>query len=237
MQIFDDLIKKVYSLINQDKITYTFSDKKVVDEDANFSFLLNSDVAFDLGGGDRHSVGFFAATTSRELVENDEIIVIGKELNEINQSTNFARITIVALEKDLEDDDESYDALTKIDRVKYKFFPKDVMIRVSPLLEKEEMRIGKKALENGLTLEKLGNTLINNYHKQKFVRAVKLIYINTQDFDYDTLSNYSKLSIKILDTMDHIYKNMLMDCHSCKLKTVCDEVEGMKELNFKQVNK
>ena len=34
--------------------------------------------------------------------------------------------------------------------------------------------------------------------------------------------------------IDHIFKNVIMDCQACSLQEICDEVEGMRELHFGQ---
>ena len=36
----------------------------------------------------------------------------------------------------------------------------------------------------------------------------------------------------ITEAIDHISKNVVMNCSSCSLQKVCNEVEGLKELHF-----
>ena len=75
--------------------------------------------------------------------------------------------------------------------------------------------------------------MISAFRKNPCVRAVQLFYITQEDFDYQALSRYTKEAERITKTIDHIAKTSLMDCRSCSLKSVCDEVEGLKDLHFR----
>ena len=47
----------------------------------------------------------------------------------------------------------------------------------------------------------------------------------------------AKKANDITKTLTHILDGMATDCRSCNLKPICDEVEGMRELHFKQAKK
>ena len=52
-----------------------------------------------------------------------------------------------------------------------------------------------------------------------------------KDFPYDKLAQYASSMEDITKSLDKIFNNLVMDCRSCNLKPVCDEVEGMRELH------
>lgn len=73
---------------------------------------------------------------------------------------------------------------------------------------------------------------IKSYRKNPNVEAVKLIFITDPKFPYQDLEVQAKRAEQITRAIDHILKNLAMDCNVCSLKQICDEVEGMKELHF-----
>jgi hypothetical protein len=106
------------------------------------------------------------------------------------------------------------------------------MMRVSAASERECVRVGSEALDKGLDFAKIGNFMIDALHVHKDVQAVKVIFVTLPEADYDSLREDYKMTKKITDTIDHMLKDVNMDCNSCSLQEVCDEVEGMKELHF-----
>ena len=106
------------------------------------------------------------------------------------------------------------------------------MMRISAASQREMVRVGKTALEKGLGFEQVGKLFLQSYHKNPQVEAVKLVFITLSDFPYEELEIYIKKAEEITKAIDHILKNLSMDCNVCSLKQICDEVEGMKELHF-----
>ena len=79
--------------------------------------------------------------------------------------------------------------------------------------------------------------MISAFHKNSMVENVHLYYITQKDFDYKKLKSMTDESEGITRTIDHIFKNLIMDCKTCNLQEICDEVEGLRELHFKQKSK
>jgi hypothetical protein len=75
---------------------------------------------------------------------------------------------------------------------------------------------------------------LDGYHKDPKVLAVKLIFITLPDFPYEVLNEKIERIEKVTESLNHILKNIKMDCSVCGFKNVCDEVEGLKELHFAQ---
>ena len=62
--------------------------------------VLRSDMAYELGGGTLPAVGNTLLTTEEEIVREDEILPVGKDLGEIKEDTPYGRIAIVRVRED-----------------------------------------------------------------------------------------------------------------------------------------
>ncbi len=200
------------------------------------NMVLRSDMAYELGGSEENltAIGGTAVTDDRALVAEDEIILVGPDLPEIKTDMPYARLSIVRVnEEAMGEGNKLYNAIKKIDFVRYHTAPEGFMMRVSAVRERESVRISKSAIEGGMNFEKVGNLMLRAYHENPNVEAVKLIFITDPHFrEFDALKKGIKQSEDITKTIDHMMKNVIMDCKACSLQEVCDEVEGLKELHF-----
>ena len=194
------------------------------------------DAACELGGNGKPGIGFTCVTTDPALVPRDEILLYGKDLRDLKDNSSYARIALIQvadIESDDEDDTEqAFRAIQSIDFVKYHVFPKGYMVRTSTEAQREQVRVSKNAIRDGISFRTVGNTFIRRYKQDANVLAVKLIFLTAADVDYSTLQTCAKQGKNITMTLSKILEGMPTDCGSCSLKSICDEVEGMKELHF-----
>ena len=111
------------------------------------------------------------------------------------------------------------------------------MIRTASRSHKEGVRISKNAVKDGLTFEKVGNMLIRKFKAIPSVKAVKVYFVTDPTFNYVRIEEMAQKSNTITEALNHIMNSVKFDCDTCNLKAVCDEVDGMKELHFKNVQK
>ncbi len=228
MEFFDSLICELSDLISGfQKTNYPYSEKNQWNDVGYSQVILQRDTAFELDG-----VGFNLVTSSDV---DDGIVVVGEELCDITADRKFARVCLVQLE-DSDDEQACYKTIKKVDYVKYHFFPEGYMIRTTSRSHKESVRVAKSALKKGISFEKAGNLLISKYKENPKVKAVKVIFITASGADYKKLEAMAQKSGSIAETLNHIMNNVKFDCDTCNLKPVCDEVEGMKELHFKNAS-
>ena len=228
MEFFDSLIGEVSAFADaSQKITYDYNNASLWQDEGYSQVILQRDTAFEFDG-----VGFNLATSSDV---SDGIIVVGDELGNISANRNFARICLVQLEN-CNDEQEYYKLIKKIDYVKYHYFPSGYMIRTTSRSHKESVRVAKSAVKKDISFEKVGNLLISKYKENPKVKAVKVIFITAEDADYKNLESMAQKSWAITETLNHIMNSVTFDCDSCNLKPICDEVEGMKELHFKNAS-
>lgn len=227
MDLFLSLINKVDELVaDVPRVAYSFNSSKSWNDVGFSQVILQRDTAFELNG-----TGFSLVTT-KEF--DDEIIVVGNELSEIQGNSSFARVAIVQIDA-IEDAQALHDIIKKIEYVKYNCYPQGFMMRSSSSTYKESVRVSKKGLTSGICFEKIGNLLINKIEEIPQVKAVKLYFITSEEADYSQISDIAQKNREITQTLNRVMNEALVDCDSCKLKSVCDEVEGMRELHFKSI--
>lgn len=199
----------------------------------NANMILRSDMAYELGGNHLPALSGMTLTADTSLVPRDEVLLYGKDLGEIHEDTPYARLAVLRVkENSMGEGNALYQAIRKMEYTKYHLNPEGFMMRISAASQREMVRVGKTALEKGLGFEQIGKLFLQSYHKNPQVEAVKLVFITLSDFPYEELEIYIKKAEEITKAIDHILKNLSMDCNVCSLKQICDEVEGMKELHF-----
>lgn len=199
------------------------------------NLILRADMAYELGGGQNAAVSAMAVTCDKGLVEKDELLLIGPDLPEIKEDCSYARVAIVRVKEDsLGDGNDLYNAIRKIEYVRYHVNPLGYMTRISASNGREPVRVSRDALSKGLDFSKVGRIFLDTYHENKNIEAVKLIFITLPEADYKAIGGEAKYFEDITGTIDHIFKNLVMDCGVCSLKQICDEVEGLRELHFSQ---
>lgn len=191
--------------------------------------IMKRDSAFELGGSGCPSVNYTLVTTDPAF-EGDEVMTVGPELSRLKADTAFARIVILKTDE-ISEDDEGHDMIRAMEFVRYHVFPKGYMVRVSSTSFEEQVRIGKDALKQGLSLARVGKSYIDRYRAVKGVKAVKILFVTDRAL-VERLKPNAKKADDITRTLSHILDGLPTDCGHCSLKAVCDEVEGMKEMHL-----
>ena len=119
-----------------------------------------------------------------------------------------------------------------IDFVKFHVYGKGFMMRTSGQSAKEQVRVSKKALQDGITFESMGDAFISHYKKNPEVLAVRVSFITGDALDYDKLSEEATLAVEIRNSLSKIQKGLPTECSVCEIRDICNEVEGLRELHF-----
>ncbi len=195
--------------------------------------ILQSDMAYELGGHNLPAVGNTLVTTETSLVPQDEIVLVGKDLPELTEDCQYARISLVRVSEDcIGTGNKLYNTIQNIGYFRYHIYPLGFMLRVSSSNDRESVRVAKEALEMGLNFTAIGNTMQRALHLHKEVETVKIIFITDPKVNYAMLQDTVKRAKQITSTIDHMLKDVNMDCTSCGLQEICDEVEGLREMHF-----
>ena len=236
MELYNSIIEKVNGHLGSTvPKKYAYNPDKTWEDVGGNQRIKMKESAYELGGDNKPAVNY-ACITSDDYVTEDEIWVYGKDLNEINGSVSFARIVLVKVDslkgEGEEDTEPLFRAIQDIDFVKYHVYPKGYMIRSSSVSFREQVRVSKDAVRKGISFEQVGNSYIKEYKKNPNVLAVRVIFATVDDADYAEMKKDAKKVRDITKTLSKILEGMATDCHSCSLKEICDEVEGLKELHF-----
>lgn len=225
MEFFDSIIDDFSHYLKPFcKKAYTYELENAWIEEDYSHIILQRDTLCELDG-----TGFNLVTSSP--IE-DGVFVIGDDIEKLKDKIKFARVCIVEIE-DSKDEQESYNLIRKIDYLKYHLFPAGYMIRTSSRAHKECVRVSKAAVKDGISFSSIGNLLIKKYKENPSVKGVKVYFITDQTVDFSRIELFAQKGNSITETLNHIMNSVNFDCNTCKLKPICDEVEGMKELHFK----
>ena len=228
MEFFDSLINEISLIPENNRVKdCPFNAERLWCEEEYSRVILQRDTACELDG-----TGFNLVTSAP--VESG-VAVIGDDIEKLKGKRKFSRVCVVEIE-DGDDEQKNYNLIRKIDYIKYHFFPEGYMIRTSSRAHKEGVRISKAAVRDGVSFEKIGNLLIKKYMENPAIKGVKVYFITEPAVDFEKIEAIAKKSNSITETLNHIMNSVKFDCDTCNLKPVCDEVEGMKELHFKNAS-
>ena len=233
MELYNSLIQETRELT--DKLparVWDYDPGAAWPDTGSSELVLQKDAAFELGASGRGSANYVLFTSHPELGGRDQVILCGRDLNEIKGDCDFARIVILRVGV-LEDDDEAvYRTLRDIEFAKYHVYPQGYMVRISPESYREQVRVSRDAMRRGISFKALGMNYIRAYKQDPNVLGATVLFLTDPAADYAALKALAKKSADVTGTLTHIFEGLPTDCSACALKDICDEVEGMKELHF-----
>ena len=95
----------------------------------------------------------------------------------------------------------------------------------------ESIRVSKAAAKAGISFRYIGGTYIRRYRKLPAVKHVRVVFVT----DRQIVMQLQPLAGKVDDitrTLTHILDGLPTDCGHCSMKSVCDEVDGMREMHM-----
>lgn len=230
MKLYDNIIKQTLDALGTPDRVYAYDPACAWRDRGESELVMQRDAALELGGSGRKSVNFTCVTSTPELVTNDEIWLYGGEIAQLRGDVPFARIALLEVD-DLGGDEEAYNAIRRMEFVRYHVFPEGYMVRVSSESNQEQVRLSKTAVRAGISFRSVGAAYIRKYRELAGVRHVRLIFC-TGHPAMDAFIDAAKKTDAITQTLTHILDGLPTDCGHCTLKPVCDVVEGMRELHL-----
>ena len=193
--------------------------------------LFKKDTAYELGGGSLPACSGTAFTSDSTV--RDEIVVCGPDLGDIERDSPYARLALLQVDEGAwQEREEAYRVLRRLDYTRYRVRPEGFMMRISAAAHREPVRVGAAALRAGLGFAQAGDVFLRAYHAHPEVLGVRLYFITEPDFPYGAFEETARRMDAVTESLDEIFHGLVMDCTSCRLKPVCDEVEGMRKLHF-----
>ena len=237
MELYNRIIEKIDGLLGSSQPErYDYDPAKCWEDVGGNQLVMMKEAAYELGGDNKPAVNYACVTSNEGFADRDEILVYGKDLDAISGSVPFARIAVIKVKElsgeNEEDTEPPFRAIQDIDFVKYHVYPKGYMVRSSSDSFREQVRVSKEAVSRGITFEQVGNSYIRQFRQNPDIISVKLIFATVDDANYAEMKKDAKKVRDITRTLSKILEGMATDCHSCSLREICDEVEGLKELHF-----
>lgn len=233
MELYNSLIKDTNAqLENLSPRVWDYAPADCWKDTGSSELVLQRDAAYELGAMGKGSANYVLFTSNSELVNKDQVILYGPDMQDIKSDCDFARVVLLRVGV-LDDDDEAvYRTLKDIEFAKYHVYPEGYMVRMSPENSREQVRVSKQALKKGISFKAVGASYVTEYKKDANVLNATVIFVTDPKADYAALQAMAKKSGAVTGTLTHILEGLPTDCSVCALKDICDEVEGMKELHF-----
>lgn len=171
-----------------------------------------------------------ADRTAREsaMAGEKRVTLYGPDLPALQGDRPYARVTLVRLRKEFAAEEHKlYNLLRSIEYIRYHVNPRGYMPRISTVQSREQVRVSRDAVSEGLDFYKAGRVYEEAYLKHPAVEAAETVFITLNQFDYRALQNLLNRAEDITMSLDHPLNHLKMDCGSCSLKPVCDEVEAL----------
>lgn len=232
MNLYDECFAEINKLLN-DYSPKLNEDAAMWSDAGQNQLLFRGDTAYELGGKNLPAVSSVIFTDDAHKVGKDEVLLYGPDLKDINADSPYARIAMIRINSEaIGSGPKLYSAIRRIEYTRYHLNPDGYMMRISAMTQRECVRIGRKALKDGLSFFGVGKLFIDAYRKHRDVENVKLIFVTDPDFPYEKLIDATKRSENITKALDHLINRVNMDCDICNLKNICSEVEELCKKDF-----
>ena len=233
MNLYDPLIRECFDLLgsNAPRILPLSDNEPLWQTEDEQRLIFQRDMAYELGGNGLPAVSALAYTS--QAAESDKLLLCGPDLPELRADSPYARLTVLHIDDgDWKDDRQAYQLLRRMEYTRYHVYPQGFMMRISTSAGREPVRVSRRALREGLDFSRVGQLFLHAYHQHPQVQAATLLFITSPAFPYDLLAEKAAKMEAVTSSLDQIFNNLVMDCRSCRLKPLCDEVEGLREQHF-----
>jgi len=212
------------------------------------SFIMERDTALELGGYPKESVNLIISSSQplpfrdedgglslliRESAplkegENDNLRELCQDFNgEAHQS--FGKIVFLQTEEFT--DDAAYEFQQAVQLADLRLKLEHVMTRSSSRQYQINLRVGKKAAEAGLGLDAMVRTMRQHFLLIPGVKDAAVILLAGDGPLYKQLLPIAEKVKDVTAALNTMFEGIDMDCGSCNLNEICDEVEGLRELH------
>lgn len=234
MQLHDEYTKQIQAVLNGmgNSIDVVESSWTMLDKS---DYLLDSETYIELGSVKDESLSF--TVCSSEVNFDDKIVLIGNDIKKLKGKVlDYAKVVLVNVES-VEDQNTMYKRIKEVERIKHSLNYEGTMLRASSLEGRECFRISKSAYKKKLDFAILGSELIKKFKTYDFIKNVQVFYIVDDKETISKLHEYPKKINMLTEALNHIFDDIVLDCESCAIKEICDEVDGMRETHQKMYKK
>lgn len=193
-------------------------------------FIMERDTKIELGGHPKESVSLILSSSDVDLSDMPELSFIGDPLL-MNRESHISYGKVVLLKTDDFSEDAIYDYLQSAQMADVKMRFKDVMLRTSSQQFYTNMRISKTAACSGFDAYKMGRTMLRQFKNVPHVTEAKIVLIFGDSPIYKKLISVAENAKLVNVAIYNRFEGMDMECESCAIKPICDQVEGIKKMH------
>lgn len=208
-------------------------------------FIMERDTATELGGYPKESINLILSTSGYLPIEG--IHRIGEANNGRTEGVHGDRTggqmvpaghqsfgKIVFLQTEEIPEEEIYDFQQRVQLADLRLQLRDVMVRSSSRQYLLNLRVGKKAITDGFDLEILARTIYAHFRNIPRVKDAAVVLIAGDSPLYRQLMPAAERVREITAALNTMFEGIEMDCGSCSMSPVCDEVEDLRRLHQKK---
>ena len=231
MDILDQYIGEIEKQLKGCTHLRLSEDKSFWPEAKKNPFIMERDTAIELGGYPEESVNLMVSSSSFDFGKKGGVWLVGDPAGFGGRKKHLSFGKIVLLKcKDVESE-KTYDYLKSVEFADIRQHFSDVMVRMSSQKQFTNLRVGKKAMKKGFTLEKMGWSMHRHFLALPQVEQVKLILILGDSPLYKGLLPVAEKIREVTSALNTMFDGIDFDCQSCKLSGICEEVEGLKKVH------
>ena len=194
--------------------------------------VFNTDTAIELGHPQTESLAFLIWTESPEKINDQQITIIGPELNEAG-ANKIPWGKLVLISGHGFNEENAYQRYQEMDMVRFQLNLEGYMLRALPQDNKEWSRVSRGALQSGFSLRLLGNELIRELKRLEYVDAVEITFITSSESDIQRFKPIAEKVTKAYRAMNKMFANLEYDCRDCDFSDVCNEIDGLRTMHKK----
>jgi CO dehydrogenase/acetyl-CoA synthase beta subunit len=205
-------------------------------EGGSRNIVLAQDMGLELVSPQLESVSWVLWTGNVSAIEDGKTTLIGPDFFEsVGKSLPFGKVVLAGVEGFTEDN--AYERHKELEYLRYNLDLQGFMMRAVSQYMKEWCRISRDALSNGFSAQILGRSLINHFREKPYVRAVEVIIFTSSTADIKRLREITAPAEKIISAMNKMISETDHECGTCDYQNVCDEVDGLKVMREKLIDK
>ena len=221
MELYNSLIQDTKAFLEKGQPkAWVYSERDCWKDIGSSELVMQRDAAFELGASGKGSANYVLFSSDPEFIAQDQVFLYGPDLREIKGDCDFARIVLLRVGVLDDDNEQVYRILKDIEFAKYHVYPEGYMVRISPESYREQVRVSRQAIRNGVSFRNIGASYIKAYKKDVNVLNATVIFVTAPGFDYKAMRDTAKKASDITNTLTTILEGLPTDCSICSLKGI-----------------
>ena len=235
MDLYDGLIKDIFKVLANYPMKKLDNKPSAWDINNKNVFLLDKEMAYELGGYPKDSVNIIIQSDNQFI--DDGIYFIcpnGFDINLLEKQRHLSFGKIVLLKTKNLDENNIYDFTQKTLIKDTKAYFNDVMTRASSKHYFINYKVSKKAIKEGFDIYKMASSIHSSYLEiDEVVNCAVIILLGDMNI-YKELLPLAEKNKEISIALNHIFDGVNMDCKSCDMTDICDEIKELRAIHKKQ---